>query len=64
MQFDKEASTLEAETTGIKEALSWIANRAETNVCIESDSCLAVQAINQNLPYQMEVGHVFYAYRH
>lgn len=58
MRFSRIASVMEAETTGIEEALLWIVSKGVTNVCIESDSLLAVQAVNGSTRFQLEVGHI------
>lgn len=63
MRFEKTVFVFEAETIGIHGALSWIMYTAEGEVCIESDSLLAVQAINRELSYQFEIGHVIDACR-
>lgn len=38
-----------SETTGIKEALSWIYRHSWSNVVMETDSVVCVQAINSNM---------------
>lgn len=57
MKLNRTVSVMEAETTGIEEALLWITSRNITNICIESDSLLAVQAINGTGEFHSEVGH-------
>ncbi|WOG81201.1 hypothetical protein DCAR_0100346 [Daucus carota subsp. sativus] len=59
MKINMKASVLEAEAIGILEALSWVMDRTDSKVCIESDSLTAVQAINRGIPYQLELGHIF-----
>ncbi|XP_074352920.1 uncharacterized protein LOC141692079 [Apium graveolens] len=46
MKFNRVLSVMEAESTAIEEALKWIASKGIKDVCVESDSLLAVQAIN------------------
>lgn len=41
------ADVLEAEALGIREALSWVKNMEGRKVMVESDSLLAVSAINR-----------------
>lgn len=57
MKLNRTVSVMEAETTGIEEALLWITSRGITDICIESDSLLAVQAINGTSVFYSEVGH-------
>lgn len=52
---------MEAKVVDIEEALSWIMFRGERDLCVESDSLLAVQAINGQVNYQLEVGHIIEA---
>lgn len=59
MRIDQRVSILEAEAVGIKEALSWVATKDMSHVSIESDSLVAVQAIEKGSYYRSEVGHVF-----
>lgn len=48
----------EAETTGVLEALRWVNDLGVSEVEIESDSLLVVQAINHSSVYYLEVGNV------
>lgn len=52
------ATVLEAESIGVKEALSWIMQRGDANVIIETDSLLTVRALQGKKNYKLEVGHV------
>lgn len=52
MKFNRVVSVMEAETTTIEEALKWIASKGIKDVCVESDSLLAVQAINGSISFQ------------
>lgn len=58
-----EVSVLVAKTIGIYKALSWVVDRTDNQVCIESDSLTAVQAIIRGTTYRnyipIELGHVF-----
>ncbi|KAL8093239.1 hypothetical protein AgCh_035216 [Apium graveolens] len=57
MKFSRMATVIEAEASVIEEALEWIVSKGVTEVLVESDSQLAVQAINGNASFQLEVGH-------
>ncbi|XP_074326830.1 uncharacterized protein LOC141664772 [Apium graveolens] len=57
MKFSRMATVMEAEASAIEEALEWIVSKGVTEVLVESDSQLAVQAINGNASFQLEVGH-------
>lgn len=63
MKVAAAVSVLEAEAIGIDEALSWISSRTEGRVCVESDSLTAVQAINSQSVYHLEIGHILDACR-
>ena len=52
------ATVMEAESIGVKEALSWAIQRGDDCVIIESDSLLTVRALQGNKSYLLEVGHV------
>lgn len=45
-------------TFGVREALSWVLQRGDGNTIIETDSYLAVRAIQGKKNYMVEVGHV------
>ena len=49
---------LEAEALGIREALSWVKNMEARTVTVESDSFVAVNAINGQNKFLLEVGHI------
>ncbi|XP_074347093.1 uncharacterized protein LOC141685916 [Apium graveolens] len=49
---------LEDEALGIREALSWVKNMEERKVTVESDSLVAVNAINGQNNFLLEVGHI------
>ncbi|XP_074355227.1 uncharacterized protein LOC141693936 [Apium graveolens] len=57
IKLNRPVSVMEAETTGIEEAMVWITSKGITDICIESDSLLPVQAINGTTVFQSEVGH-------
>ncbi|XP_074378180.1 uncharacterized protein LOC141719707 [Apium graveolens] len=52
------ATVLEAESIGVREALSWVIQRGDDSVIIESDSLLTVRALHGKKSYLLEVGHV------
>lgn len=56
--FPQVESVLEAESVGVKEALSWVMSREERKVIVELDSKLATDVINGQQEYVLEVGHV------
>lgn len=58
MTFQQSADVFEAECIGLKEALSWVLNREEKKAIVESDSLLAVDAINGQRENVLEVGHI------
>lgn len=51
-------NVLEAEAMGIREALSWVKDRQDEKLIIESDSLLAVQAIVGDNVNLLEFGHI------
>lgn len=51
-------TVLEAESIGIREALSWVLQRGEQKLIVESDSLLSVRAVHHKKNYLLEVGHV------
>lgn len=53
-----EVPVFEAEAMGILEALSWLQTLALSDVVIESDSLLTVNALHQNIDSHLEVGSV------
>lgn len=53
-----EVSVFEIEATGVLEAIRWVTNLGVSEVEIESDSLLVVQAINRQSVYYLEVGNV------
>ncbi|XP_074328038.1 uncharacterized protein LOC141665951 [Apium graveolens] len=57
MKLNRPVSVMEAETIGIEEAMLWITSKGITDICIESDSLLAVQAIRGTTVFYSEVGH-------
>lgn len=63
MKFSRAVYVLEAKVMGIKEALSWVMSIWKRDVLVESDSLLAVQAINGNANYQLEISHTIEACR-
>lgn len=48
---------MEAEVVGIEEALSWVVSKGLSNVSVESDSLMAVKAINGTANFHLEIGH-------
>lgn len=52
------SDVLEAETLGIREALSWVKDMTGRKVSVESDSLVAVNAINGMNKFLLEVGHI------
>ncbi|XP_074362740.1 uncharacterized protein LOC141703020 [Apium graveolens] len=52
------ADALEAEVLGIREALSWVKSMDGRKVTVESDSLVAVNAINGQNKFLLEVGHI------
>ncbi|XP_017221643.1 uncharacterized protein LOC108198399 [Daucus carota subsp. sativus] len=48
---------LEAESIGVREALSWVMSRTERKVIVETDSKSTADAINGQLEYVTKVGH-------
>lgn len=57
IKLNRMVSVMEAEATGIEEAFKWAVSKGFQGVCFESDSLLAVQAINGTIAFQTEVGH-------
>lgn len=49
-------SVIEAEAVGVLKALSWVKDMSSQNIVIESDALLVVNALKNNLIYQLEVG--------
>lgn len=58
LSFAKPGTVLEAESIGVKEALSWMQSREDNRVIVETDSKLTVDAINSQKQYLLEVGHI------
>lgn len=58
LRKDREVSVFEAESYGILEAIKWVIDLGISNVVIESDSLLAVQAIKRGSEYYLEVGNI------
>lgn len=58
MTLPQAGDVLEAKALGIREALSWIKNMEEMKVTVESDSLVAVNAINGMNNNLLEVGHI------
>lgn len=54
----KAANAFEAECIGVREALSWVKNRTDRDVVVESDSKMTIEAITGDHEYVLEVGHV------
>ncbi|XP_074368461.1 uncharacterized protein LOC141708634 [Apium graveolens] len=52
------ATVLEAESMGVREALSWVMSRQERRVIVETDSLLTVRAVLGKQEYALEIGHV------
>lgn len=52
------STVLEAESIGVREALSWVKARGDRNVIVETDSQLTVDALYGKHKYLLEVGHV------
>lgn len=59
MSLPRPATVLEAESIGVREALSWTIQCGETQGIIETDSLLKVRALHGRKRYLVEVGHVF-----
>ncbi|XP_074336989.1 uncharacterized protein LOC141674167 [Apium graveolens] len=58
MHLPQAGDVLEAEALAIREALSWVKNMEVMKVMVESDSLVAVNAINGVNNYLLEVGHI------
>lgn len=58
-RFQMSVSVLEAEAIGINEALSWVMDKTDAPVCVETDSLSTVQAITKGNVYKLELGHIF-----
>ncbi|XP_074357898.1 uncharacterized protein LOC141697415 [Apium graveolens] len=56
MRCEGQVSVLEAEVSGIVEALLWAVENTEGLVIVESDSLLGVRALNQGLENLLEIG--------
>ncbi|KAL8114290.1 hypothetical protein AgCh_021225 [Apium graveolens] len=54
----QEVDALEVEVLGIREALSWVKSMDGRKVTVESDSLVAVNAINGQNKFLLEVGHI------
>ena len=52
------ATVLEAESIGVREALTGVMQRGDDNVVIETDSLLTASALQNKKTYLLEVGHV------
>ncbi|XP_074377163.1 uncharacterized protein LOC141718682 [Apium graveolens] len=52
------STVLEAESIGIREALTSVLQRGERKLIVESDSLLSIQAVHHKKNYLLEVGHV------
>lgn len=63
MKIAGEVSVLEAEMTGILEALSWAKECTSGVVSIESDSLVSVQAVQQGEENLLEVGDIMHQCR-
>lgn len=57
MRIQAEITVLEAEASGVQEAINWIETLDLHGVSIESDSELVVKAIHNNTQYYLEIGH-------
>ena len=53
-------SVLEAEATGVQEAIDWVDRFAVSQVVVESDSLSVVNAIQKHISYHSEVGKTFF----
>lgn len=51
------SSVFEAECIGMREALSWVMNRGERNVIVETDSILTISTIHGKNENMLEVVH-------
>ena len=58
MTLPQTSTVFEAESIGVKEALSWVSSRGERKVIVETDSKLTADAINGHRECLLEVGHV------
>ncbi|XP_074364363.1 uncharacterized protein LOC141705221 [Apium graveolens] len=58
MSFPSPESVFAAEAIGMREALSWIADKGLHKVTFESDSLLTVKALQNREDNQLEVGHI------
>lgn len=58
IKFAGKVSVVEAEATGILEALSWASEYITGPVIVESDSLISVQEVQQPKESLLEVGHV------
>ncbi|KAK1353602.1 hypothetical protein POM88_008168 [Heracleum sosnowskyi] len=58
-RFDENATVLEAEATGMYEVLQWVCGLGVSQVVVESDSLVVVDALNKNRKYVSEVGSIF-----
>ena len=58
MSLPRPGTILEAESIGVREALSWIMQRGDEQGIIESDSLLTIRALQGKKKYLLEVGHV------
>lgn len=56
-------TVLEAETIGVREALSWVIQRGDDSVIVETNSLLTVRALQSNKSYMLEVGHMIEHYK-
>lgn len=52
------STVLEAESIGVREALSWVMDRGDKNVIVESDSLLTVNTVGNKHNYLLEVGYI------
>lgn len=57
-RIECQVSAMEAEAYGVLEALHWIQELGFTQVVIENDSSLVIQALQQHSEYVVEVGNV------
>lgn len=58
MNLAGEVSVMEAEATGMLEAIKWIETKDLCNVVIESDSQLVVHVVMNSVDYQLEIGYI------
>lgn len=63
MRFPGLVTVFEAEAMGVKEALARLAEKSYTQVIIETDSLMMVQALHKNIENYLEVSNILEACR-